>query len=236
LAALPAAVAGYLRFSGVVGKVPVRTVRLTQTGRIKTDLDQPWRRFTAGQFYAVNLDAYVWYGIVPLGPFRVEAFDRFDGGTGTMTVKAASLVNLGRAEGPETDVSEFIRFFNEMMWFPTALLDPRISWTADGDSGAIAVFRAGGLEATARLGFSPEGALVSWETEDRYALVGGKPVRARWTTHGAPDDLLLVQGYRLPRGGSATWTFTDGSQFHYIDIFVDAIAYDPPDSAYLFRY
>jgi hypothetical protein len=232
LEALPPIVRRYLAYSGVVGKVPVRRVRIKQKGRMKTDPKAEWRDFTSEEYYTVNPKSFVWLGTFPIiGPVSIQAIDRFGDAHGSLRVRLSPFFDIALAEGKKSDVSEFIRFFNEMTWFPSALLDPRIAWEDLGDRKARATLRDQGLEASAVLSFGERGELLSWVTDDRYALVGGKSIKARWTTTGDPGDVLDAGGYRIPRGGSAIYSLP-GGDFHYIDIYITEIEYDPTELLY----
>jgi hypothetical protein len=232
LEALPPIVRRYLAYSGIVGKVPVRRVRIKQKGRMKTDPKAEWRDFTSEEYFTVNPKSFVWLGTFPIiGPVSIQAIDRFGDAHGSLRVRLSPFFDIALAEGKESDVSEFIRFFNEMTWFPSALLDPRIAWEDLGDRKARATLRDQGLEASAVLSFGEKGELLSWATDDRYALVGGKQVKARWTTIGDPDDILEAGGYRIPRGGSAIYSLPEG-EFRYIDIYIAEIEYDPTELLY----
>lgn len=226
---LPPIVRRYLAFSGVVGKAPVQRVRIRQKGRMKTDIKADWRDFISEEYYTVCPKSFVWLGTFPImGPVSIQAIDHFGDSHGFLTVRLSPFFDIATNKGKESDISEFIRFFNEMTWFPSSLLDPRITWEDLGDREVKATLRDQGLEASAVLSFGENGELLSWTTEDRYALVGGKLIKARWTTTVDPDDLLEAGGYRIPRGGSATYSLS-GGDFHYIDIYVTDIEYDPPD-------
>ena len=232
LASLPPIVRRYLEFSGVVGKVPVQRVRVRQEGRMKTSLKAEWRGFRSEEYYTLTPRAFAWLGTFPLaGPLTVQAIDRFIDGRGSLKVRLSPFFDIGNTRGPESDVSEFIRFFNEMTWFPTAMLDPRIAWADLGNRRVKATLRDGSLEASAILSFAENGALLSWMTDDRFALVDDKMVRARWTTTCDPKDLLNVAGYKIPRGGAAIYSLP-GGDFRYIDIYVTEIEYDPPELLY----
>ena len=234
LASVPPVVRQYLEFSGVLGKVPVQRVRVKQEGRMKTDRKAGWRNFTSEEYYTVSPKSFAWLGTFPLiGPLSIQAIDKFIGGHGSLKVRLSPMFDMGTTTGPESDVSEFIRFFSEMTWFPTALLDRHIAWQDLGNRHVKATIKDEGLEASAIISFGEDGGLLSWATDDRFALIGGKMIRARWTTSGVLGDLLNVGGYKIPRGGAAIYSLP-GGDFHYIDIHITEIEFDPPKLSYCF--
>jgi len=196
---LPPVVRQYLAYSGVVGKVPVQRVRMRQKGRMKTSLAAEWRNFTAEEYYTVNPKSFVWLGTFPIvWPISIQAIDRFSDSHGSLTVRLSPFCTIADSSGNKFDVSEFIRFFNEMTWFPSSLLDPRITWEDLGSSQAKATLHDQGQEASAILSFGPKGELLSWVTDDRYAQIDGKLIKARWTTAMELGDVIEVAGYRIP--------------------------------------
>src|SRR5690349_17875240 len=60
LAELPAPLHRYLTVVGVLGRPPVRTVHLTQRGRMRPGPQQPWIALDAVQYYTVSPPGFVW--------------------------------------------------------------------------------------------------------------------------------------------------------------------------------
>jgi hypothetical protein len=59
---LPEVVQRYLRYAQVIGKEPIRTVRLKQLGKFRQSAQQPWMKLDAEEYYSVNPSRFVWVG------------------------------------------------------------------------------------------------------------------------------------------------------------------------------
>jgi len=195
---------------------------------MRTSPKADWRNFVSEEYSTTSPKSFVWLGTFHLvGPLTIQAIDRYAGGRGLLTIRFSPLIDVGTTSGPESDISELIRFFNEMTWFPTSLLDPSISWTDLGNRQARATVRDHGLSVSATLTFGERGELISWTTDDRFALIGGRMVRARWTTRD--ESGRHTERCRLPdsAGGAAVYSLP-GGDYHYIDIFISEIEFIPP--------
>src|SRR5690242_1805973 len=146
---LPAPLQRYLRYAQVVGKAPIRTVRLAQEGVMRTQPGKPWFPFTAQQSFSTTPPAFLWQARMRLVPFVwVRATDRFFEGHGSMRIKLFSAVPIGNGHGPEMDQSELQRYLAEMIWFPTAWLTSGIEWQAIDACSVKATLRAFGVTAS----------------------------------------------------------------------------------------
>ena len=131
LLALPEPVQRYLSYSQVVGKEPIRTVRLKQQGFIRQQPGQKWFPMVAEQYFTTTPPAYSWHATMRLFPLVwISATDRFSNGHGSMRIKPLSLITVANARGPEMDQSSALRYLAEMIWFPTAWLSDYIQWQA----------------------------------------------------------------------------------------------------------
>jgi hypothetical protein len=59
LLSLPEQVQRYLSYAGVVGKEPIRTVRLAQHGFMRQQPGQKWMPLIAEQYYTTNPPAFL---------------------------------------------------------------------------------------------------------------------------------------------------------------------------------
>jgi hypothetical protein len=111
----------YLRYAGVVGKEPIRTVRLTQQGVMRQQPGQQWMPLVAAQSFTTKPAAFLWRSTMRPFPLAwISAKDRFTGGHGSMRIKLLSFITVGNVRGPEMDQGELQRYLAEMIWFPTA--------------------------------------------------------------------------------------------------------------------
>jgi hypothetical protein len=226
LAALPEPAQRYLRYSGVVGRPMVDTVRIRQACTMRPAPDGIAFPLVAEQWYSVEPPGFLWDATVPLAGIPVvRGRDGYIEGRGSMTIKAASLVPFVDAAGPEVDQAALTRYLSEMPWFPSAFLRDRVTWEAIDNATVRVSIVDGALQASGTLTIDPDGRLLEFRTE-RHALVDGGFELRPWTTpaHAYGE----FEGLRLPVRGAAVWTLPDGSSFPYIEVELTDVAYDPP--------
>jgi hypothetical protein len=222
---LPEPVRMHLHYAGVIGKEVINTVRLKQRGYIRMKEGQRWMPLTAEQYYTTDPPAFLWYGTATLFPLIfMRARDRFYKGRGAMLVKLLGLVNVVNASGPEMDQASLLRYFNEIMWFPTAYLSDFIKWESVDSKSARATMSYGGVTISAVLYFNENGGLENFVAE-RSQYEDGQQVKRTWSTpvHGVRE----VNGMRIPGKGKAVWHL-DSGEFDYIQLEIADIEYNNP--------
>jgi hypothetical protein len=223
LRSLPEPVRRYLTHTGVVGTPFVRTVRLRQTGRMRTGPDQPWLPLKAEEWYTVDPPGFVWAGTMHMGPLAVaRARDMYLDGRGHMLVKAVSLVTVVDANGEEMDQGSMMRYLSEMIWFPSAFLADNISFEAVDDFSARVTLTDHGRTASATMSFDGEGRLTNFVAQ-RYRTVARRCELETWST--PITGYRRLAGLNLPVRGKAVWKLADG-EFDYVDVLVDELEHD----------
>ena len=223
LAGLPEPVQRYLRYTGVVGRETINTVRLEQIGALRQTPEGEWKRIEAVEYFSVNPPAFVWMGEMVAGPLSiVSARDSYVGGRGRMLIKMLGIRTIGDVQGGEMDYSSLVRYLNEMMWFPTAYLNDNVSWEAVDDSSARITISDAGTSASAVLHFDEKGAITNF-VGDRYHEVDGAYVKDVWET--PITGYGEFNGLRLPVKGEAVWRMS-GRDFSYIELELTAVHYN----------
>jgi hypothetical protein len=223
---LPEPVRRWLRYSEVIGKEKVVSVRLKQKGFFRMKKDKDWMPFEAEEYYTVNEPAFIWQAKMKMAPFfYATGRDRYYEGRGNMIIKLASIVTVADGKGDEIDQGTLLRFLNEMMWFPSAALSYYINWEGIDKNSARATMSCGDITASAIFVFDEKGALVTM-TADRYCDIGdGKFRMEKWATpieaYGRVNKILL------PYKGTGMWQFKNGD-FEYIKLEVTDIEYNNP--------
>lgn len=223
---LPEPVQRYLRFAGVIGKEKVQTVRLKQKGFIRLAPDQPWRPIEAEEYYTVNPPAFVWYANMQLAPgITVDGRDMYRQGQGHMLMKPLSLFAVVDAQGEAMDQGALMRYFNEIMWFPTAYLSDSIEWESIDDRSARATMTADGQSVSAVFHFDEQDQLVDFVAERYRTQPDGTYQMETWST--PVYAYREFNEFRLPTEGSAIWKL-DSGDFEYIRLELTEIEYNNP--------
>jgi hypothetical protein len=220
LAALPAPIQRWLRRAGVVGRERPVTVRLRQSGQFRMWEDGAWMPFTAEEYYTTDPPGFVWAARMRVAPLlSFTAIDRYRAGHGRMDGRLLSIVPVAGGTGPELDQGALLRYLNETMWFPAAVISPFITWEAIDDSRARATMTYADVSASAVFVIDAAGDLTTM-TADRYASVDGGYALQPWSTpitgYGTFD------GVRLASDGVGVWSRASGD-FAYIRLHVDAV-------------
>jgi hypothetical protein len=227
LAPLPPAVQRYVRRSGAVGLPRVHSMHVRFHGRIRSAPDAPWMSYVAEQ--RTDFDAMSRHYLVNARRFGVpvEAYHVYEGSHATMRVKAASLVSVATAAGPEMDEAETVTLLNDLIvWAPAALIDARIEWHEIDPRTVVATFSNAGHTVSAHLTFDESGDLVNFQSEDRQRAGpdGTMLGKTRWTT--PLSRYGSFGGVRVASRGEARWTTARG-EWTYAEAEVDALEYNP---------
>jgi uncharacterized protein DUF6544 len=223
LAGLPDPVRRYLHYAQVVGKPPIRTVRLRQRGAMSMAMGSKWLPMTADQYFTTNPPAFLWYGTLhPFPLVSVSATDIYAGGHGTLNVKAWSLIPVAEAHGLETDLGELLRYLAEMVWFPTAFLAGYIRWDAIDAGSARATIVLPPVSVSGIFHMDEQGCCTHFTTE-RYRLEHKQQVLRPWI--GRYDDYREMAGFRIPMRAEVAYTLDTG-EFSYFRGEVTEIGYD----------
>ena len=139
-----------------------------------------WKPFTSQQRVITRRPGFLWNAQVkmfPGLPARVE--DSYIAGQGQLIAKMLGLFTVAEARGGgELARGEFMRYFAEAAWYPTALLPSQgVQWTAVDDASANATIIDGQLTLTLLFRFNEAGLISSVRAEARGAGVGDSSLR-----------------------------------------------------------
>ena len=80
---LPEPVQRYMKYSQIIGREEIKTVRLKQGGYFRMQEDQNWMPITAEQYFNVDSAEFIWIARVKFAPFlSIYAKDEFIDGKG----------------------------------------------------------------------------------------------------------------------------------------------------------
>ena len=229
LAPLPTSVAAYMRRTGAVGQPRITSLHAHLHGRIRASATSTWMPFTGEQVNTYGPDSCRLFSMnARLHGIPVNVLHVFAGDAATMRVRAASLLPMVDAAGPEMDRAETVTFFNDLcVLAPAALVDADVTWTVLGPDRVHADFTRGPQTIGADLLFDEHDELVNFVSDDR--LAGSSNGRTftprRWST--PLTDYRTVDGRRLATHGDARWGGTAPQEsFTYLELTVDDIAYN----------
>ncbi len=222
---LPQPVQRNLRYTGVIGRKRISTVRLRQKALFRLKPNQKPMPLYAKQFFSSDPPGFVWQAKAKMNPLMwVSGSDSYVNGKGRLVMKLWSFIRVVNAYGPKLDQGELLRYLSEVIWFPTAYLSEYITWEAVDDSSAKATISYGGITASAILYYDSEGRLIRLDA-DRYMDTDEAAVTQKWST--PVKQYAEVNGLKIPVKGAAVWHLP-GGDFEYIDLEITGIEYDNP--------
>ena len=224
LAGLPQPVQRWLRASNVVGSAYPVTVRLTQQGEFRMGEGRGWMPFSAEEYYTTDPPSYVWRVRFKMAPLlAVSGRDRYAEGRASIQMRMLSVIPVANDSGPELNQGAMLRFLNETMWFPAAILSPYITWEGRDDHSAVATMSYAGTTASATFIFDDLGRLRDM-TAERFD--NAKKAILPWST--PITDYAELAGINVPVQGTGVWHYDTG-QFPYIRLRVTGIEYNRPE-------
>lgn len=190
----------------------VAAVTLEHAGTFNmSETGERWRPFTSAQRVATRRPGFVWDARVRVAPgLGVRVHDAYVAGEGVLRAALFGLVPVvdlrdtpGLAEG------EFLRWFAETAWYPTALLPSQgVEWAAVDDRSARATLRDGDITLTLLFRFDDAGLVESVRAETRPRTVDGTiiptPWEGRWRRYERRDGMLV------PLEGEVAWILPSG--------------------------
>lgn len=221
LAALPPPAQRYFRFAGIIGQPIPRLVRITQKGRLRGSAAGDWMSFEADETYSTDPPAFLWRASFPtaLTPVALGR-DEYLEGKGSIVVKMLAVLPLADERGGELAAAGLMRYLNESMWFPAALLGPNVRITPVDADSFQATLSDRGLTAEAVYIVDKEGRLTNFRAR-RYDT--GLRAMGMWET--PVSGYRSVDGLNLPTKGSAVWK-RDAGDFDYIELEVTSLSYE----------
>lgn len=206
---VPYPVANWLKHSGVLGKSPIKTVNLKQKAKMKMKPEQEkWYAAQASQTFDLTEPSFIWKVKMKISPFVViRGKDQFKDGKGQMKIKLCSLFNLVNEKGPKIDEGTMQRFMGEMVWFPTAALDPCISWEMIDSCNAKAYMNYGGTTGSGTFHFNKTGDFIGFSAM-RYYSNTDESEKKLWQIEVL--EHAVVNGIKIPVKMQASWHLESG--------------------------
>ncbi len=212
LEGLPAPVKRYFRSVLKDGQPIIAAATVEHVGTFNLNpTDEQWKPFTSKQRVVTRRPGFVWNARIAMVPgIAVYVHDAYVDGEGTLNPAILGLFSLaGKIDASDLAQGEFVRFFAETAWYPTALLPSQgVHWKAVDDHFATATLVDGKVSVTMLVGFNEADLIESVRVEARAALVGNTvvptPWEGRWSNYQERDGMLI------PLTAEASWLHLDG--------------------------
>jgi hypothetical protein len=207
LEGLPAPVKRYFRAVLKDGQPIISAATVEHIGIF--NLKQPgeqWKPFTSKQRVVTRRPGFVWNGRIAMVPgIAVYVHDAYVGGEGILNPALLGLFSLAdQIEARVLAQGEFVRFFAEAAWYPTALLPSQgVHWDAVNDRSAKATLVDGTLSVVMLVSFNEADLIESVRVEARGAAVGKTIVMTPW--EGRMSNYQTRDGMLIPLTGEASW-------------------------------
>jgi hypothetical protein len=219
LDSLPAPVQRYFRAVLTDGQPIIATATLHMTGTINLSAttDQ-WKPFRSRQRVVTCRTGFLWDAQVDMVPgISALVEDSYIYGHGRLVAKVLGLFTVAHSQGKgEIARGEFMRYFAESPWYPTALLPSQgVRWQAVDAASANATIVDGPISLTLLFRFSGVGLIASVHAESRGTGVGKDGVVAMLPWDCALSDYRPQDGMLIPMAGEAAWVRPEGRKAYF---------------------
>ena len=220
LEGLPAPVQRYFRAVLTDGQPIIAAATLEMAGTINLSVTaEQWKPFTSRQRVVTRKPGFLWDAEVAMFPgLPVHVEDSYIAGHGRLIAKVFGLFAVAESQGTgEIARGEFMRYFAESPWYPTALLPSQgVRWQAVDDASANATLVDGPITLTLLFRFNDAGLIASVRAESRGAGVGkdGGMVMLPWDC--ALSDYQPQGGMLIPMTGEAAWVRPEGRKVYFV--------------------
>lgn len=222
---LPLVVQKWLVRSHVPGKQAIHTVHLKQKGQMRISPAGKWWPMAAEQHFTIDKPGFIWVADVKAAPIiHLAGRDKYQDGKGHMLIKLLGLFPVVNSRGKEIDQGTLLRYLAEMVWFPSAALQPYITWQQAGPDAARATMSYGGVAASGLFRFSPEGDFLSFEARRYYDRKEGATLE-NWFVAVVDQGYREFAGIRIPAKTEVTWKLDTGD-FTWCRLEITDMAYN----------
>lgn len=221
LEGLPAPVQRYFRAVLKDGQPIVSAVTIEMAGTINMSAAaEQWKPFTSTQ-RVVTASAgfrsgFMWDAKIAMLPgIKVHVVDSYIAGEGLVQAAMLGLFTVAdMSGGGEMAHGEFMRFFAETPWYPTALLPSQgVQWAAVDGRSAKATIVDGPVTLTLLFHFNDASLIDSVRAEARGGIVGKEMVMRPWEC--GLSNYQVHDGMTVPLSGTAAWVLPGGLKTYF---------------------
>lgn len=214
---LPAPVQRYFRAVLQDGQPIVAAATMRMAGRFNLSATgAQWRPFRSLQRVTTRRPGFLWDARIALLPgLTVRVVDSYIAGQGLLLASLQGLFTVADLRGGgDIARGEFMRYFAEAVWYPTALLPSQgVQWQAVDDRSADATMVDGPFTLSLRFRFDDAGRIESFRAESRGSMVGKVLVQAPW--EGRFSNYQTRNGMSVPLAGEVAWMRPDGRKPYF---------------------
>jgi hypothetical protein len=218
LEGLPAPVQRYFRAALKEGQPIIAAVTVELAGTFNLSAtEERWKPFTSRQRIVARRPGFLWDAQVSMLPgVVVRVVDSYIAGEGLLRAAILGMFTVADVSGGgEIARGEFMRFFAEAAWYPTALLPSQgVRWEAVDDRSANATIVDGPLTLTLLFRFNDADLIDSFRAEARGAGVGKEMVMVPW--EGNWSNYQTRDGMTVPFTGEVAWMRPEGRKSYFL--------------------
>lgn len=208
---LPAPVQRYFRAVLKDGQPLIASATFELAGKINMSATADnWKPFTSWQQAVVHRPGFLWNGNVSMFPGLIaHVHDSYIAGVGTLHAALLGLFRVAKVEGGgEIARGEMMRYFAEMVWYPTALLPSQgVRWGAVNDGSANATLTDGPVQVTLLFSFDEAGLVTTIHANARGAGIGKDMVMLPWdcsmSNYQVRHGMLVPMRGEVGKGGKS---------------------------------
>jgi len=216
--ALPAPVQRYFRAVLKDGQPFIAAAAFDLAGTFNLSASgEQWKPFTSTQRAVTHRPGFLWNGRVSMLPgLAARVHDSYIAGVGALHAALLGLVTVAEVEGGgEIARGELLRYFAEMVWYPTALLPSQgVRWAAVDERSANATLVDGPITLTLLFRFDAAGLITSVHADARGAGVGKDMVMLPWEC--SVSNYQLRDGMMVPTRGEAAVLRPQGRKPYFV--------------------
>lgn len=202
---LPAPVQPYFRAVLKDGQAIVRAVTIEMAGTINLSAtSEQWQPFMSTQRVVTHRAGFMWDAQIAMLPgIKVHVVGSYIAGKGLLRAAMLGLFTVADMGGEgEIARGEFMRFFAETPWYPTALLPSQgVQWAAVDATSAKATLVDGSVTPTLLFHFNDAGLIDSVRAQARGSMVGKEMVMRPWEC--GLSNYQARDGMTVPTSGTA---------------------------------
>lgn len=221
---LPLAIQKWLLNSGMVGRESIETVFIEQDLKMLLKPEQKkWYNGTAKQYFTTSSPAFNWSVSLKMFPLmNVVGRDKFENGKSEMTIKLFSLIPVVNARNNEKiNQATLQRYLAEIVWFPSAALNPYIIWEAIDNHSANATLEYNGTKGSGVFHFDENGVFKKFVAMRYKDAKDIEPTK--WTVTATKTE--IHNGVSIPVEAELSWELDNGN-WTWLKLKITSILYN----------